>query len=291
MMPTLEAQPGTVPAAAAAHARPIHLYHVAYSERTLADIEPGFLVLDNLANERPDWYELWPIRRFLLANPLDEDALYGFFSPKFRLKTGLGAAEVRAFIERDGAASDAYLFCAQPDVGMFFRNVFLGGGTVYPGNFETTQAFLTAVGDDVDLSTLVMDSTGIVFSNFVVARPCYWRAWFYLADRLFAIGEYPGGGSLTQALNTPTTYRGGVHRKVFVAEGIASLLCSRAGLRCAAYDPFAIPWFSVFRNYRPQAIAADALKQAYRATGRQTYLDAFDRIQEAVFASIMREHA
>jgi hypothetical protein len=27
-------------------------------------MEPGYRMLDNLANERPDWYEYWPIRRF-----------------------------------------------------------------------------------------------------------------------------------------------------------------------------------------------------------------------------------
>ena len=53
------------------------------------DLDPGFDVLDNSTNERPDWYEYWPIRKFLLNGPLDEDAFYGFLSPKFRLKTNL----------------------------------------------------------------------------------------------------------------------------------------------------------------------------------------------------------
>ena len=40
-------------------------------------------VLDNLRNERPDWREYWPIRRFLLEGTPDPDAFYGFFSPRF----------------------------------------------------------------------------------------------------------------------------------------------------------------------------------------------------------------
>ena len=61
--------------------------------------DPGFDVLDNSANERPDWYEYWPIRKFLLNETLDENAFYGFLSPKFKLKTNLSAAEVRDFIK------------------------------------------------------------------------------------------------------------------------------------------------------------------------------------------------
>jgi hypothetical protein len=52
-------------------------------------------LLDKLANERPDWYVYWPIRRHLLTHELDETALRGFFSPMFSFKTGLdhGAAQ------------------------------------------------------------------------------------------------------------------------------------------------------------------------------------------------------
>ena len=73
-----------------AAARPaIHLHLIAYSEASRLAIGPGWGVLDNLANPRPDWFEYWPIRRFLLEQALDESAFYGFFTPKFSHKTGL----------------------------------------------------------------------------------------------------------------------------------------------------------------------------------------------------------
>ena len=71
-------------------APPIHLRLSAYSQPVRDAIAPGWQVLDNLNNERPDWFEYWPIRRFLLGDELDEQAFYGFFSPKFSAKTGLG---------------------------------------------------------------------------------------------------------------------------------------------------------------------------------------------------------
>ena len=65
---------------------PVHLYQIAYSEKTVAEVEPGYLVLDNLSNSRPDWYEYWAIRRRLLDEPLDGDGFYGFFRPFFTLR-------------------------------------------------------------------------------------------------------------------------------------------------------------------------------------------------------------
>ena len=49
----------------------IKLYQIAYNAETLEQVHSsGFLVLDNLGNPRPDWYEYWPIRNFLLTQTL-----------------------------------------------------------------------------------------------------------------------------------------------------------------------------------------------------------------------------
>jgi len=98
------------------------LYHIAYSTETLDAIEDGYLLLDNTENERPDWYEYWPIRKFFQQSPtLDESAYYGFFSPRFRDKTRLSYSDVVAFIESCDDWTDVFLFSPQPDIGAFFR--------------------------------------------------------------------------------------------------------------------------------------------------------------------------
>ena len=94
---------------------PVHLYQLAYSQETLAGIEPGFRVLDNLENSRPDWFEYWAIRRFLLNETLDNDAFYGFFSPKFGSKTGLPHEKVTQFVQAHAHETDVFLFSPQPD--------------------------------------------------------------------------------------------------------------------------------------------------------------------------------
>lgn len=65
-----------------------------HNEETRAQLDPGFLPLDNAPNLRPDWSEYWPIRQFVRSNSFFRDAGYGFFSPKFAAKTRLPAADI-----------------------------------------------------------------------------------------------------------------------------------------------------------------------------------------------------
>jgi hypothetical protein len=263
-------------------ARAVHLLHIGYSEATAAAMEPGFQLLDNRANLRPDWYEIWPIREWLSAQPLDEAALYGFFSPKLRAKTGLGAAELQAFAAAHPEA-ELLLFSPQPDVAMPFRSVFHGGERFNPGYLVAAQAVLTHVGAGVDLQRVVMDSRCSVFSNYLLATPRFWRQWLSWVEGLVQLAE---SGQL--GLADATSYGAGAQRKVFVAEGFASLLAWGGAYRVAALSPFAVPWFSQFAAQRDDLLCLDALKMAYRASGRPEYLARFDQLAEAVIQKALR---
>ncbi len=78
----------------------LHIYQILTPYVSRPELDAGFEILDNSANERPDWFEYWPIRGFLLKETLDENAYYGFLSPQFKLKTGLTAAVVREAVHR-----------------------------------------------------------------------------------------------------------------------------------------------------------------------------------------------
>ena len=186
----------------------IKLYQIAYNAETLEQVHSsGFLVLDNLGNPRPDWYEYWPIRNFLLTQTLDESAFYGFFSPKFTYKTQMTHADVCAFIRAANAKSpiDVALFSPQPDMGAHFLNVFEQAELFDPGCLHVAKDFLRLQGLDVPLESIVMDSRQTVFSNYFVARPAFWRPWFALTEALFAMAEDPAH-PLSAALNFNTTY-------------------------------------------------------------------------------------
>jgi|SRR5271155_1851568 len=65
------------------------------------EVDHDLLPWDNTANERP-----WTIRTFLRTQPLDENAFYGFLSPRFKSKTNLSGKEVHEFIRRHGDTAD-----------------------------------------------------------------------------------------------------------------------------------------------------------------------------------------
>lgn len=259
----------------------VHLHQIAYSAQSLAAIEPGYAVLDNLANSRPDWFEYWPMRQYLLQQTLEEAAFYGFFSPKFGSKTSLQHADVVKAVQSHAQQVDVVLFSPQPDMGAFFLNVFEQGELFDAGLIDAFEAFLSNIGQPVPLRTLVMDSRQIVFSNYFVARPAFWRAWLVRCEQFFAVCEGPPC-ALRDALTQPTTYPGAVQRKVFLLERMASLMLAlEPKWRVHAVNPFCFAWSALrFREYPVEAVISDALKVAYREQSFPEYLTAYARIRE-----------
>lgn len=270
----------------------VHLYQIAYSEATRAALEPGYQLLDNLDNPRPDWFEYWPIRRHLLdafaRQTLDDQAFYGFFSPKFGTKTSLTHGQVQAFVQQAAQhptqPADVVLFSPQPDMGAFFLNVFEQGEAFDPGLIAAYESFLQLIGRPVPLAGLVMDSRQVVFSNYFVARPAFWRQWLQLNEAMFAICEGPDN-ALKTALCHATTYNGpggAAQRKVFLMERAASLLlATQPQWRSVAHNPFGMGWsMSRFREHPTDAFISDALKMAYRDQRYPQYLQAFVAVRE-----------
>src|SRR5271165_2684661 len=238
------------------------------------DLDPGFLVLDNSQNVRPDWFEYWPIRNFLIEKSLDEGAFYGFLSPRFKQKTNLGAAAVHSIIRDAQAATDVILFSPSIRNSSYHLNVFAHGDSEHPGLLEISRKFFERIGHSADLDELVNDSRNTVASNYFVAKPRFWRRWLAIAEALFAIAEAPGD-ALGAELRGPTAYRGAmdVQMKVFIVERIASwLLALDDSFHTQVPDPFA----ARTRIYKlPIAIVCDALKIAYATEGRAQYKQVF----------------
>lgn len=258
----------------------IYLHHIAYSPETLVNAEPGYIVLNNLENKRPDWFEYWPIRNFLLNTEMDENSFYGFFSPKFSTKTGLNYTDVFNCIEDNIKQADVFLFSPQPDMGAFFLNVFEQGETFDPGLIAAYEEFLLHVGQAIPLRNLVMDSRTIVFSNYFVARPKFWREWLHWNELLFSICEGPPT-DLQNKLRYCTTYPGAVERKVFLVERTASLLLTlQPEWRTYAVNPFSMAWsMTRLRDFPIECYIHDALKIAFNEQKYPQYIEAFSEIR------------
>jgi len=254
---------------------PAHIYQILTPYVPRQQLDPGFEVLDNTANERPDWFEYWPIRNYLLKGGLDDHAFYGFLSPKFRRKTNLSAAAVREFVDAADPGTDVVLFSPRIDHSAYYWNVFDHGEEEHPGMKQVTRTLLERLDLPSDLQSLVSDSRNTVFSNFFIAKPRFWRAWLAINERMFAIAE-TAGDELGRLLCTPTIYRGApsVQMKVFVMERVASLILTRdPGFKVRVRDPFT----AHTRIYKlPVAIVCDALKIAYVTQGRGQYKDVFN---------------
>jgi hypothetical protein len=275
--PSVVARQPTVTAAG----RQVALYQIAWSDEVLAGIEPSYGVLDNRVDARHDWREYWPIRRFLLGEALDEATYYGFFSPKFASKTGLAHQAVLDFVAGAAPDVDVFTFSPQPDMASFFLSVFEQNELFDPGFNAATNAFLAAAGRPLTVDSLVMDSRHIVFSNFIVAKPAFWRAWLDLNEQLFAICEGPDT-PLRAMLTHATTYPGAVERKVFLMERIASLLLTiEPGWKVRAYDTFRLAWSATrLGEQKLDAVISDALKIAMREQGFPEYMEAFAAVRD-----------
>jgi hypothetical protein len=256
----------------------VHTYQILNHYTSRQELDPGFGVLDNSTNERPDWYEYWPIRKFLLSEPLDENAFYGFLSPKFKLKTNLNAADVVEFIGSSEAPTDVVLFSPSIHNSAFYLNVFEHGSAEHPGLMQVAQDFFARLGSPQPLAELVSDSRNTVHSNYFIAKPRFWRAWLKITEQLFEIAEN-ARDPLGIRLSTATEYRGRreVQMKIFLMERVATwILLTDSSFKARARDPFV----ARSRIYKlPLAIICDALKIAYTTQGRRQYLDVFSMLR------------
>jgi hypothetical protein len=263
-------------------------HQIYYSERTRAANDPGFIPLDNLANPRPDWREYGPIRQFLLNQPLDENCAYGFFSPKFRDKTHLGAADVDRFIAQ--ADADVYVFSPFFDQSAFFLNVFEQATLQHPGSADALAQAMHVIEPDIVAAQLVMSSLDTVFCNYFVAKPRFWREWLLRCERLYAVAE-AGQSDLARSLNANVDHLGGAAPlKVFVIERVVSLLLNtRRDFKVRVYDPAGMPIAAAsMTGLRGELCTLDALKIAYAAHHHGEYLAQFSAQRQSLLGRLQR---
>ena len=261
------------------------IFQIVYSDDTAAGRDPGFLMLDNREGGRPDWYEYWPMRRFLTNASLDDDRYYGFVSPRFGQKTGLTSDDVHRVL--DGRSDDVVIFSPYFDLGALFFNQLDQGESVHPG-IKPLFAALLPLGAPGSL--LLEDSTNTVFCNFFAARPRFWAAWLARCEAIFAQAE-TGTGEIADRLRAPSDYEDGktAQYKVFLIERMASALLAldrrwRAVAPLAGKLPLAIPALAASRD---RLVELDRLKyDAARARDPRSLLQRYVAKREAMVGAL-----
>jgi len=271
----------------------VRAFQIFYDAATRARLDPAFEPLDNSANGRPDWYEYWPIRAFFAREALEEDTLYGFFSPRFSGKTHLDGGRVREFAAA-AADADIVTFPPHPCHGACFFNVFEQGANFLPGFQEVAQEVIRELDPAFRLDQLCNDSRNTVFCNYFVARPRFWREWRGLFERIFEAAE-TRGSRLHELLNRPVRYAKDsgetkpAQMKVMFMERVPSLLLSSGAFRVHPHAPFSMPRSERFQDRLPDLVALDALKIAYTQTLDPTFVQLFVERRDHLLAELFPE--
>lgn len=262
----------------------IFLYQIFYNPDTYKKLDSGFIPLDNSINSRPDWFEFWPILNFLRSNKLNEDAWYGFFSPKFNEKTGKNASEIKATLEKYNSTANVALFSPTWDLNAYFINQFEQGEIWHPGITNLTQTFLDKIHFDLNIETLVTHHTTSTFANFIVAKPIFWHKWRELAEQFYSyceLAESNIGGA-------ETSYGKAVYpMKTFIQERFQSILMSNGNFKVLSPDqsqssPLFSPLFVDNPITRRMLQTLDLLKNRYCETKDSSYLDMFYKIRREI---------
>ena len=267
----------------------VHLFHIGYSIETMEMLPAGFQFLDNLDNERSDWFESRPIRAYLNKQVLDEEAYYGFFSPRFFLKTGRTANDLREFIANENRDVEAFIVCPQAEVGAFFLNPVYGMDFADAGALDTTQKLLDKAGMDLNVSTMLIDSSELSYSNYVIAKPSYWRRWLDLVEYAYRFADGDEDPALKAELNQPTAYNDGVQRKVFFIECVPTLVFHHHKMKVKSIPVNqSLAGKGMMYPYAEQAKTCDALKMAFKRTGDFQYMQNFQQLANTVLSNFSR---
>jgi hypothetical protein len=256
------------------------IYQIFYDLPSQYILDNGFIPLNNKNNSRPDWREYWPIKNFLLNNELDEESFYGFFSPKFKEKTSLTSDNVKDFINTNLLGHDVFLFCPYFDQTAYFKSVFEQMFEAHPSSnkIDTINELIEKIGYEVNLNELVMDSRHTIFSNFIVAKPKFWKLWLALNEKIFNEAENTSSNFYSY-LNTETNYHidSKVQNKVFIMERMASLiLLLEPTFKVCAYNQIHIPIaHHAFKDRGLDLAQLNAFKIAFALTRHKEYLELF----------------
>ena len=260
------------------------VYQIYYDLETQKKLLPGFIPLDNTTSPRPDWFEFFVILNFLRNNPIEEDAWYGFLSPKFKEKTGNTSDAILNMIDNYGSTGNVFLFSPGWDQLSYFLNPFEQGEIWHPGLMNASQIFVDKCELEINLNTLVTDTTCSVFSNYIIAKKEFWDEWKKIAEKFFDYVE-------NHKEHQTTTSHGSLERqypmKAFIQERLATLILSLNNFKVLSPDQsFSLPIFTgLFSDNvknRKLLQVCDLMKSKYRERSDIKYLEMYWKIRAEI---------
>lgn len=270
----------------------INIYQICYSTDLLDNVPENFLILDNSKNIRPDWREYWPIRNFLIENSLEDNQLYGFFSPKFGLKTGLNHSDISSFINKFYNGEDLISFSPFWDLGSFFTNSIEQGNFFQPGLLDTFIQFIRSINAPTETTSKLASVERTVFCNYFIATKNFWLKWLEIGEILYNIGEN-NIGEASQLLNKNTLYgNSNIPMKIFIQERLTDyILLSDMSLKVLPFDSFKLPTSAtIFNEYKDELVICNSLKQSATLSGNRVYYEKFFEKRNEIVTDILSKN-
>jgi hypothetical protein len=269
------------------------IYQIYYNEETRKLLDPAYIPLDNSGNERPEWYEFWPILSHFRKHGLPSNKeKVGFFSPKFGMKMGLLGRDVLEIVNGLNADYDAFILSPAWDQIAYFQNSFEQGDQWHLGISKLTQTFLDQHEIDFEIRDHVSHSHNTVFSNYIVANGKYWNHWYEIAEKFFSFVE--SGTSITASLIRGKTSYGTdgsqAPTRAFIQERLANIILTQNNIKVATINfgataPIAPFFFKNSLRNRHLLNSCDLMKQEYASSGDRIYLDMFFRLRKSIECS------
>ena len=261
----------------------IEIFQICYTKDLLTNLPESFSALDNSENLRPDWREYWPIRNYLLNNKLKKNTLYGFFSPKFFIKTNLNYSKIQKFITSHYNGEDLVSFSPFWDLSTYFRNSFEQGEFFQPGLINSFDQFLRYYQLDSNLLCAPSPMERTIFCNYFLATKEFWHEWLILGEKLFQFCE--NKSNLDCLLLQNTRYDNiDIPMKIFIQERLADyILIDNANITNLAYDSFSLPSsVTPLLNFREDLITCNALKYSLFHTKNNIYYNEYFKLRQLI---------
>jgi hypothetical protein len=267
------------------------IYQIFYSEESKIKLDPSFIPLDNSKNERPDWREYWPIRNFLLSNKMEDGVMYGFLSPKFKLKTNIDGSDMISFHESISNEIKLINFSPYFDQAAFYQNIFEQASSLHKNTTDKILRCTSEIYPELKISDMIMTAENTIFCNFFTAEKSFWFKWLTTCERIFKLAEDPDS-FLFEDLNSLANHgKESVQFKVFLIERIASLLIHKESIRVIKFN---INETEKMNNSitpkipKMELLKLDSYKISYLKTLNKDYLNLFSELRQAILENSLK---
>lgn len=242
-------------------------FHICYDEATRAACPSDFTPLLH-DNRMPDLKEIIPIYEYLKGHRWLPDEFIGFFSPRFKQKTGLDFCDVFDAYDRHKESTDAVFFTSYWDAASLYLNPWEQGEFSNPGLLRVSQSFADRLGLNIDLENVVCCLNQTVFSHFIIGNQRFWTEWITLVDQYFSQIDFKDS-----PFDQTVPYKDGTHLvHPFVVERFASIIAISCGLQTTQHLDHIRGLNSELSSL---CLAMDNCKKQFLQTAESKHLDVY----------------